>query len=119
MKTINLWVSFFTKIKNKKTTTKLVGKWKSETNEDDFFTEQRPSETYEFKENGRFIHVQYEKKDVRSYTKNFTKGNWKHLQELDFSCTSENKSILDLTLKKEGNSFRLKGRNEIIYKRML
>ena len=109
MKTINLWISFFTSLKNKKNASKLIGKWKMFTQEDDFFTETRPSETYEFKEDGRFIHVFYEKKDTRSYSKNYTLGNWKHIQQLDFSCTAENNNILDLLLKDEGDSFIMKG----------
>ena len=109
MKTINLWMSFFSKLQHKKNASKLIGKWKMSSQEDDFFTERRPSETYEFKEDGHFIHIFYEKKDIRSYAKNYTLGKWKHVQQLDFSCTSENKNIVDLLIKEEGNSFIMKG----------
>ncbi len=119
MKSINLWMSFFTNIKNKKYTSKLIGKWKMESTEDDFFTERRPSETYEFKDDGCFVHVHYEKRDIRSYTKNYSKGNWKHLQQLDFSCTAENKKQLDLILRKEGTSFNIKGNNEIVFTKVI
>lgn len=119
MKTINLWMSFFTKLKNKKNASKLIGKWKMSPQEDDFFTERRPSETYEFKEGGQFIHVFYEKKDIRSYAKNFTSGSWEHKQALDFSCTSENKSILDLLFKEEDDSFIMKGAIETKFRRVL
>lgn len=118
MKTINLWMSFFKNLKNKKTATKLIGKWKMESNEEDFFTERRPSETYEFKEDGRFIRIYYEKKDIRSYTKNYTKGNWSHTEQLDFSCVAENTKQLDLILKEEGNYFTMLGSDETVYKRI-
>jgi len=110
-------MSFFSELQNKRIASKLIGKWKMSTPEDDFFTEQRPSETYEFKKDGRFTHVYYEKKDVRSYTKNYTLGHWKHVQQLDFSCITENKSILNLLLKEEDNSFTMKGNIETTFRR--
>lgn len=88
------------------------------TQEDDFFTERRPSETYEFKEDGQFIHVFYEKNDVRSYTENHTFGNWKHIEQLNFSCALENKKTLRLIVKESGNSLLITG-TTIKFRRVL